>query len=207
MTELAGPGLGPGLPIDTDISDQSWVCRCPLSITRVTPLLCREILPQISRTQGAGRREKGSDLMSAVVFASAQLPTSPSSTLSLWLTTQNPTFLFVSRGLLLLISTPPPPQLTARQQLRSSNKISDAGYKLYLHLVLLGGGEVTSLLTTPSCTLYLRCTSLVSSWARVQILSEPQKLNSTSTRFPAVVCRTEMLITLGNAQRLAIGEK
>ena len=195
MTELAGPRLGPGLPIDTDISDQSWVCRCPLSITRVTPLLCREILPQISRTQGAGRRERGSDLMSAVVFVSAQLPTAPSSTLSLWLTTQNPTFLFVSRGLLLLISTPPPPQLTARQQLRSSNKISDAGYKLYLHLVLLGGGEVTPLLTTPSCTRvsisgYLRCTSLISSCARVprlcqlQILSEPQKLNSSSTRFP-----------------------
>ena len=58
------------------------MCRCPLSITRVTPLLCREILPQISRAQGAGRR----DLMSAVVFASAQLRTSPSSLHALSLT-------------------------------------------------------------------------------------------------------------------------
>ena len=93
-------------------------------------------------------------------------------------------------------------QLTAQQQLRSPNKISDAGYKLYLHLVLLGGGKVTPLLATPRCTLHsclhLRASPLhiadlllspgsESSLCQLQILSEPQKLNSSSTRFPAVV--------------------
>ena len=100
------------------------------------------------------------------------------------------------------IDTASTARLTAQQQLRSPNKISDAGYKLYLHLVLLGGGEVTPLLTTPRCTLHsclhLRASPLhiadlllspgpESSLCQLQILSEPQKLNNSSTRFPAVV--------------------
>ena len=77
------------------------------------------------------------------------------------------------------IDTASTAQLTAQQQLRSPNKISDAGYKLYLHLVLLGGGKVT-----PRCTLH-SCLHLPVSTLHITdlLLSRVPSPRSASSRF------------------------
>ena len=172
MTELAGPRLG-SLPIDTDISDQSWVC--PLSTVHHSCHAAVVSGDPAADKQDPGSGEQGSDLMSAVVFGSVQLPTAPSSTLSLWLTTQNPTFLFVSGGLLLLIWTPPPPP-SSRPSSSCAAPIKLVTLVTNYIYILFCSEEARSHHCSPRraapCTRvsisgHLRCTSLISSWARV----------------------------------------
>ena len=91
------------------------------------------------------------------------------------LTTQNPTFLFVSGGLLLLIWTPPPPP-SSRPSSSCAAPIKLVTLVTNYIYILFCSEEARSHHCSPHqaapCTRvsisgHLRCTSLISSWARV----------------------------------------